>query len=116
MNIQVNSLDELFEHINQEGVVCHLDTIYCSKLVRSLTEKHESVSESVMIGIQVTTVLLYDDGSQALLQYGDYLDKDLRTSDGYDRGSQAYLESRKALELFCSEQAIKLLPGIVSAD
>ena len=116
MIIKVDSIDDFLVHLDPSSASVHLNTVYCSKLEKSMTEHHVKESHKVMLGIQVSAIVTYPDMTQALIEYGEFLDYDLKTSDGHSHGSDLFVEIRDQLFDWCESNSLKVLPGIVSID
>lgn len=113
MRITCQYLEDVLE--NLETGRPHRNTVYFDRTSKPNGNGSPRTAVSFDVYFQVTAVLEFEDGTQALLVYGEFCGTDRRTSDGGTEGMDRMRELLGQLQDFCGEKGLVLRPGILDA-
>ena len=98
---------------NLDGVRAYRDVVYYECSDRPINGKSRHDATSFEVFYQLSTVLEFADGGQALLVCGINCGIDRTTGDGGLEGSASRKVMHEKLERYCSSNKLKLLPGVL---
>ncbi len=108
MKITCSSVDGFLENLNV-AVSVHRNTVHYDRTDREISD----VSDELFY--QVSAIIEFADGTQALLEVGVNCGKDTMTRDGETEGTTNRGEMHNAVEKYCEVHDLKMLPGILDA-
>ena len=113
MRIKCSSVEDFIKNLSEGSVF--RNAVYEDCNSRPLNgDKHKATSFE--IHYSVSTVLLFEDGGQALLECGEVCGIDRHTADGSLDGTVVQQQLQAILKEFCSSKNIRVLPGIIDAS
>lgn len=112
MRITCTDLDDFIENIHDQNI--YNDTVFISKSRHSLNPGL-SVRESTSLRIilQLSAVLEFVDGGQALLECGIDCGVDRLTADGNTEGSDTMKLLCDRIKSYCDERELRIRPGLL---
>ncbi len=112
MKIVCNSIEDFLENLQTADAV-HRKTVHYNRTSRPAGTSDRRSATSFELFYQVSAVMEFGDGTQALLEAGVNCGIDRKTADGGDDGT---VEQKRLHELicdYCSAHGLKAMPGII---
>lgn len=112
MRIACVDFDDFIENIHEQNL--YNDSVFVSKSRRSLNNG-ASIREatSVQVILQLSAIIDYADGGQALLECGIDCGVDRLTADGDTEGSATLKDLCDRLKAYCDERELRIRPGLL---
>lgn len=112
MKITTTTVDSFLNNIASAESVFN-DTVYIERSRRNLNGKNMREATSFQVFFQLSAVLIFSGGGQALLVCGVDCGVDRTTADGDMEGTARLKELEEQVIRFCTEHKLNLLPGVL---
>ena len=112
MRITTTTVDSFLANVSSAESVFN-DVIYTERSRRHLNGKTPRDATSFQVLFQLSAVLNFTDGGQALLVCGIDCGVDRTTADGDMEGTARLKELEEQVIAFCTENKLKLLSGVL---
>lgn len=113
MRIEVNSLDDFLENFKSAANVLGR-RVYFRRHAVAINGTSNRNATSFDLYLQLTTVLIFTDESDALLACSHYCGVDRKTADDDGLAKMEYQKAKQQIELFCNAADCSLIPGLFS--
>lgn len=118
MKISCRTIEEFLTNMPEEAAGLYRGVVYYNRERRPIRGENYSGGEdtSFEVGYQVSAVLNYVDGNQALLEAGEMCGIDRETADGDSGGTDRMNVLHCMVTDYCKARSMKTMPGIIDAN
>lgn len=113
MRIKCSSVEDFLKNLSEGSVF--RNAVYEDCNSRPLNGDKQKAT-SFEIHYSASTVLIFEDGGQALLECGENCGTDRYTGDGSLDGTEVRKRLQMTLKEFCNSKNIRVLPGVIDAS
>jgi len=112
MRIKCYDMDGFIENLWGDDLEVHRRVVHVNRNRVPVGDSPRNPT-SFEVYLQGSAAVVYNDGAQALVEYGEFCGLDRMTADGGMEGTTRADDLVRRLEVFCKERSLEIMPGVL---